>query len=583
MLGFSTSLISNYAISAALERISLELNHISSVETGFYSGKIELVEAAAKNSTVSLNSPSLQSVPPLVKTPRVIELKAKGTFLNLSISPDPISIEIENISAILKASNLLITVTADDIRAKCNLLFHCELSGIVELQNTHPQLKLSWFPSNPVSISADSVSLSGPFSLSLDANSFLNFTSEAFTLEVESLKSPMVNSSISFRTKITDLSFEGIGKTKFPNIKGEVQSEYINFENAPITPIEPLVSGFLRSDLETISAIFELRSGDRAILGASVQHDWMRTTGSLDLQLDLPKLTTSEPLSKYIGLANLNSDLTGGDISLRSDIGWTERIDGSWDFGGPLITKLNDVSGYYNDTIFSGASGTITLAVENPFSLNTLNYQALHVDKIDAGFVLTNIETYLDINSQAKSFNLLDTKARFLQGELNLQEITLLKKKSQSRFDLILTGIDLAELMALMPYDGLEITGRVSGHIPIILDNENLEIRNGYISALNPGGSIFYTPQNKEDINPSMQLVNEALEHYNFETLNSTLTLKDDGEIEIAVALLGESPAMNGGQKINLNLNINDNLNALLQSLLASRQIEEGFELRYSR
>jgi hypothetical protein len=137
--------------------------------------------------------------------------------------------------------------------------------------------------------------------------------------------------------------------------------------------------------------------------------------------------------------------------------------------------------------------------------------------------------------------------------------------------------------MALMPYDGLEITGRVSGHIPIILHNENLEIRNGYISALNPGGSIFYTPQNKEDINPSMQLVNEALEHYNFETLNSTLTLKDDGEIEIAVALLGESPAMNGGQKINLNLNINDNLNALLQSLLASRQIGEGFELRYSR
>jgi hypothetical protein len=80
-----------------------------------------------------------------------------------------------------------------------------------------------------------------------------------------------------------------------------------------------------------------------------------------------------------------------------------------------------------------------------------------------------------------------------------------------------------------------------------------------------------------------MKLVNEALEHYNFETLDSTLNLQKSGEMKIAVALRGESPTMNGGQEINLNLNISDNLNSLLQSLLASRQIEEGFELRYSR
>jgi hypothetical protein len=80
-----------------------------------------------------------------------------------------------------------------------------------------------------------------------------------------------------------------------------------------------------------------------------------------------------------------------------------------------------------------------------------------------------------------------------------------------------------------------------------------------------------------------MKLVNEALGHYNFETLDSTLNLHKDGEIKITVALKGKSPIMNGGQEINLNLNISDNLNSLLQSLLASRQIEEGFELRYSR
>jgi hypothetical protein len=129
----------------------------------------------------------------------------------------------------------------------------------------------------------------------------------------------------------------------------------------------------------------------------------------------------------------------------------------------------------------------------------------------------------------------------------------------------------------------LEINGRVSGYLPIVLKSKAVEISNGYISALYPGGSIFYTPQNKDVVNPKMKLVNEALGHYNFETLDSTLNLHKDGEMKITVALKGKSPIMNGGQEINLNLNISDNLNSLLQSLLASRQIEEGFELRYSR
>ena len=499
------------------------------------------------------------------------------------MTQEPLSIKIKKINAIIEASNLSIHATVDGLDAKCSLLFRCNLSGSIELKDNTHHLNLNGFTSKPETISATGLSLSGPFTMNLKENSSVNFGSESLLLKVDSLKTDLINGSISFTVNITDFSFENHHETKVPTVKGDVQSEYIVVESAPFILNEPQITGFLRTNVDTASAIFELHTGDQTILGASIQHDWKRTTGSLDLQLALPELSLSAPLSSYIDLGNSFFDLTDGEISLRTDIGWTQRTDRSWDFGGPLVTKLNSVSGYYNDTIFTGANGMVTVAVENPFSLNTLNDQALSFDKVDAGLVFTDIETHLNINSRAKFFNLFDTKTRFLQGELSMPKIPFLPDEPQSQFNLILSGIDLGELAALMPYDGLAINGRVSGYLPIILENETIEISNGYISALYPGGSIFYTPQNKNDVNPSMKLVNEALEHYNFETLDSTLNLQKSGEMKIAVALRGESPTMNGGQEINLNLNISDNLNSLLQSLLASRQIEEGFELRYSR
>lgn len=532
---------------------------------------------------VSLLSPNLHGSPAVLKSPRITELTAKETSLALTITQEPLSIKIKQINAFIEASNLLIHATIDDLEAKCSLLFHCNLSGSIEFKDNTRHLNLSAFTSKPATISATGVSLSGPFTMNFKTNSSLNFDSESLHLEVESLKTDLINGSITFRANITDFSFENHGETKVPTVRGDIQSEYIIVENAPFILNEPRISGFLLTNLDTASAIFELRTGDQTILGASIQHDWKRTTGSLDLQLALPELSTSAPLSDYIDLTNLNFDLTDGEISLRTDIGWTQRTNRSWDFGGPLVTKLSSVSGYYNDTIINGANGTVTVAVENPFSLNTLNDQALYFDKVDAGLVFTDIETHLDINSRAKSFNLFDTKTRFLQGELSVPKIPFLPDEPQSQFNLILSGIDLEELATLMPYDGLEINGRVSGYLPIVLKSKAVEISNGYISALYPGGSIFYTPQNKDVVNPKMKLVNEALGHYNFETLDSTLNLHKDGEIKITVALKGKSPIMNGGQEINLNLNISDNLNSLLQSLLASRQIEEGFELRYSR
>ncbi len=52
------------------------------------------------------------------------------------------------------------------------------------------------------------------------------------------------------------------------------------------------------------------------------------------------------------------------------------------------------------------------------------------------------------------------------------------------------------------------------------------------------------------------------------------------GELDLSIRMEGVSPALNGGQRINLNLNINDNVPALLQSLQAARSVSDSVQSR---
>ena len=104
------------------------------------------------------------------------------------------------------------------------------------------------------------------------------------------------------------------------------------------------------------------------------------------------------------------------------------------------------------------------------------------------------------------------------------------------------------------------------------------------MGALQPGGSIRYTPANPiPSSNPSVQLVNDALSNYQYESLNTEVYYDENGDLRMQVQLRGTNPDMNEGQAINLNINITDNIPTLLRSLQASRVITDALEQRLTR
>jgi hypothetical protein len=165
--------------------------------------------------------------------------------------------------------------------------------------------------------------------------------------------------------------------------------------------------------------------------------------------------------------------------------------------------------------------------------------------------------------------------------------IAVNERATPESLDLVLSGVDLGAVVELASYPELIVEGSVSGYLPLRLaadqDLSAVTVSEGLISALKPGGSIRYSPLNAVTANQSLSLVNEALANYQFSTLDTTLDIAKDGEIELGVVLAGANPDMNGGQAINLNVNISDNLVDLLASLRASRELTEELEQRLQR
>jgi hypothetical protein len=124
--------------------------------------------------------------------------------------------------------------------------------------------------------------------------------------------------------------------------------------------------------------------------------------------------------------------------------------------------------------------------------------------------------------------------------------------------------------------------GAVSGELPVSITAGKVEVDAGKLYAEMPGGSIRYldAPPAGQG-NPAMDLVNQALSNYQFQSLESTIDYTPDGELLLGMQLRGNNPDMNGGQPINLNLNISDNIPTLLKSLQAGRVIEDFLQEQY--
>jgi hypothetical protein len=245
---------------------------------------------------------------------------------------------------------------------------------------------------------------------------------------------------------------------------------------------------------------------------------------------------------------------------------------------------FTDVAGFYAENFFRGLTTTISGAYDSSASGLPVTTPALNLTlaELNVGMAITDILLDYQLDAASQIANIRSISGRMLDGMVSGMDIDYDFSKERNEMTFMFAGLRLERMLELAEYEGIEAVGAVSGELPITITGSKVEVDAGRLYAEEPGGSIRYlsAPPAGQG-NPAMDLVNQALSNYQFQSLDSTIDYTPDGELLLGMQLRGHNPDMNGGQAINLNLNISDNIPQLLKSLQAGRAIEDFLQEQY--
>ncbi len=343
--------------------------------------------------------------------------------------------------------------------------------------------------------------------------------------------------------------------------------------------INPSFSGKLQLEEDVLTGVLEFDLDDRLRMGVGLQHFFLRDTGDVVVQLAAQNFSTLEPLSSLIRFPQYNSDIVAGDVVGLANISWSKQADQSWEFGGPITLKLENLSGFFADIFFVDLNTNFFAEATTPLGIQVANPLTATLANVDIGLPLTDLSWQYSFDTLSKQIQFREFEAALLGGKLDIPSIDYNPDRELNEMAVVLSDLNLESLVGLAEYPGLHVDGLISGYLPFVLEGNKITIQKGLVGALKPGGSIRYTPANPvPSSNQSLELVNQALSNYQYQTMNTEVFYDSDGELLMRVQLEGRNPDMNNGQAINLNVNISDNIPSLLKSLQASRVISDELE-----
>lgn len=348
-----------------------------------------------------------------------------------------------------------------------------------------------------------------------------------------------------------------------------------------IALLEPTLSGALRIENKLLSGTAAFGLAGEQLLTSTYSHDFSSGAGATSVSLDEFRLTESRPLSSYLLQGQVAADVISGVATADANITWQLQSDQTLSVSGPVNLQIEDASGYLQETVLVGVKTSLRGQFTDSFHVRSEPAQVIEISGIDLGMPLANLAWQYQFDTAAGTWEIINARANLLGGEISIADFVYDQNLSRQQMTVVLSGINLESVVALADYPELFIDGYVSGYIPLTLEEGKLQVNDGLIAALNPGGTIRYdSPATSTNANASVQLVNDALSNYQYKTMDTRVFYDSNGDLRMEVRLAGLNPEMNGGQAINLNVNITDNIPTLLRSLRAGKAISERLEER---
>ena len=284
------------------------------------------------------------------------------------------------------------------------------------------------------------------------------------------------------------------------------------------------------------------------------------------------------------------TDLLSLNIKLPIKI---ELIDGILDYS--VSGQFSDLSDF-DSTVFDASIAIISVSGEfDGIWLQELNWQqkaTILAGKITSKSATKNnltielIELFTPISKLSVNTNFIfnnvfkvsasNLQANILGGNFFVPNLQWPLEHGHSA-NVKLSSIDLAQVLALDSKQGIVVTGNISGQLPITFNDEKFIIKMGELHNISDGLiQVVDNPAVAElsANNSQLKVAFDALQNLHYHLLSSSVSMADDGYMQLDTAIKGRNPDIDN--EVNLNLNLSYDLLGLLESLLITQRFEKG-------
>lgn len=297
------------------------------------------------------------------------------------------------------------------------------------------------------------------------------------------------------------------------------------------------------------------------------------------LELFAQNVDITELLALKLNLP-IELSLVDGHISYHLQ-GQLTDIDNWLNNAAKLDVSIQDVSGEVENIWLQELNWQQKFLLSDGYiksiNLDKKPINNLTIAKIEIAPPLTEFsaQTALSFKNKASSFTATQLNAKTLGGSVNIAQVQWPFTASRS-VNVQLISIDLEKLLELDPKQGIIVTGKISGSLPVVLNDKQFTIAGGELH--NVGDGIIKVANNPtvEELKANdlqLKLAFDAMQNIHYHQLSSDVSMANDGYMLFDTVIKGRNPDLDND--VNLNLNLSYDLFGLLKSLNISNNLEQ--------
>lgn len=308
----------------------------------------------------------------------------------------------------------------------------------------------------------------------------------------------------------------------------------------------------------------------------------------IGVTLDLPAVAVQQLRPLIQGLPTLLQVQEGtltGSVKTRFSNGELEPV--------TFQVDINEFGATFDNYLLAGLDTSFKGWIDKQGNIHSPN-NTLKADSFFAGVTLGQIA--LDYAIAAQTIETDEVSKNTVAG-LNLEisnfsadvlggnvgfKAAFYPLAQQEKLNVQVTELSVTELVGLFNQQGLEVTGALSGIVPLSFSEGSVSVQHANLSATGPGKiRISDNPAfiNLKNSQKNLALALGLLENLEYSQLQTSMSMQENGWLELAVKIRGVNPEKQ--QPINFNPTFSTNLYTGLKALRAGKDISKAIEQRF--